>query len=684
MKLIKIFLALLLSLSLGACAAETEELPALYYEFSGETYPYSRKPIENHDQLRDHTWNINNIKKLKSLPIYTYEFLSLDEINKKAEELGNLFDIKFHDYTQYLNDDIKKLRLDGDSLMLIYYATGSFEINLNDSMISFDDFENDELVLKTADELYNQKFKSVIPFEQPLITIERTGPSFASVTYQNQAATVDEQQFASAYHALTITFVKNRYTQIDYHSLPDVKLGDAKLLSMDEAIEQLKTFDDGDWLIMPEYIEIVDAELYYCNAFDLKESIPVYRIYTLNADNDVYEMLAPAVKLDKETLASTEAIEKEYMNMKELTLDSSIEPLSIPLPDDLTTSMTNELPALSYTVATGFGAAGGSHYFYTDKQLEAIKNSRWNLKNFSNDDLFPIYHKDSLSKDEMMSMAEQICKIFESEINEIRVYEPVDFKSEDFVLTRENRNDKTQRSITVDTDLFYLTINEHGTVDLSVKLAYSDTTNFPYSKNPESDFSGYIDKDADTEKNIAFFEKAMFDAYNQIFNNVFEFNNPIAEISEASASNIATTHQLDYFTSLVETIKEGSLSQQLFATSYQRLTFSFVEEGLTYISYTPILGTKVGDAALLSIDDAIAQWNQHIGLPLEPDEILTVTISYNTEDYLYDTIPMYNIYHRQEDEIINTSIPAVAIDSDLFYAFPLLMYELHQEDFSRQ
>lgn len=680
MKLIKIFFALLLSLSLGACAAEVKDLPRLYYSFSRDTYPYSREPIENRDQLKEHSWNVNNTTKLKSLPIYSYELLSLDELNKRAEELGDIFDIKFHDYTQYLKDDIKKLRLDGDSLTLTYYATGSFEINLNDLMVSFDDFDNDDLILQTANDLYSERFNSYITFENPLITLERSGPSFASVTYQNQADTVDEQQFASAYHTLTITFVKNRYTQIDYHSLPDVKLGDAKLLSMDQAIDQLKTFDDGDWLIMPEFREIYDAELYYCNAFDLKESIPVYRIYTLYADNEVYEMLAPAVKLDKEALTSAEVNEKEYLNMKELTLDSSIEPLSIPLPADLTKSMTNEMPALSYTVAMGFGAAGGSHYFYTDKQLEAIKNSQWNLKNFSDGDLFPIYHKDSLSKDEMMSMAEQICKIFKSEIEEIEVYEPVDFKSEDFVLTRENRNDKTQSSITVDTDLFYLRIYEHGTVDLSIKLAYSDTTNFPYSKNPESDFSGYIDKDADTEKNIAFFEKAMFDAYNQILKNVFELNNPIAEISEASASNIATNHQLDYYTSLVETIKEGSLSQQLFAASYHRLTFSFVEEGLTYISYTPILGTKVGDAALLSIDDAIAQWNQHIGLPFEPDEILTVTISYNTEDYLYDTIPMYNIYHRQEDEIINTSIPAVTIDADLFYAFPLLMYELHQED----
>lgn len=681
MKLIKIFFALLLSLSLVACSVEVKDLPHLYYSFSLDTYPYSHKPIEDRDQLREHSWNVNNTTKLKSLPIYSYKFLSLDEMIKNTNDIGALFDIEFNSSVQTLGD-VKKLRLAANSLTLTYYENGSFEMNLEDQMVSFDDFNNDDLILQTANDLYSERFNSYITFENPLITLERSGPSFASVTYQNQADTVDEQQFANAYHTLTITFASNRYTQIAYHSLPDIKLGDAKLLSMDEAIEQLKTFDDGEWQIMPEFKEIYDAELYYCNAFDLKESIPVYRIYTLNADNDVYEMLAPAVTLDKAYLESQITTVNDESNLTAIKLDTSIQPLSIPLPADITTVVTNEVPALSYTVAGGIGAAGNSHYFYTDKQIKAIEDSQWNLKNFSSEDLFPIYHKGSLSKDEMMSMAEQICKLFMTETKEISYYEPVDFRADDFVLTRYNRYDHTQKYLTIKTDLFYLTINEHGTVSLSINSPYSDTTNCPYSKNPDSDLSGFIDKDSDTKKNTAFFENAMFDAYNQIFKNVFKLNNPIAEIYEASASNVATTHQLDYFTSLVEITKEGSLSQQLFAASYHRLTFSFGEEGLTYISYTPILGTKIGDIALLNIDDAIAQWNQHIALPLEPDEIITVIVGYNTTDYLYDTIPVYDIYYRINNEITNTMIPAVAIDSDLFYAAPLLMYELHQEDFS--
>lgn len=682
MKLIKYLLVLFLSLSLGACSAEVEDLPQLYYSFSGETYPYSCEPIEDRDQLKDHSWNVNNITKLKSLPVYTYEFLSLDEMIKNTNELGALFNVEFNGSNQTLGD-VKKLRLDADSLTLTYYENGSFEMNLEDPMVSFEDFNNDDLILQTAANLYKERFNSYISFDQPMISVERSGPSFASVTYQNQADSVDKQQFASAYHTLTITFIKNKFTQIIYHSQPDIKLGDAKLLPLDQAIDQLKSFDDNDWLIMPEYTEIYDAELYYCNAFDLKESIPVYRIYTLNADNDVYEMLAPALTLDKAYLDSLTPVNDES-NSTTIKLDTSIKPLSIPLPADLTTTVTNEIPALSYTVAGGIGAAGGSHYFYTDKQIEAIENSKWNLKNFSSEDLFPIYHKSSLSKNEMMSMAEQICKLFMTETKEISYYEPVDFRADDFVLTRYNRYDHTQKYLTIKTDLFYLTINEHGTIYMSIDSPYSDTTNFPYSKNPDSDYSSYIDKDSDTIKNTAFFEKAMFDAYNQIFKNVFELNEPIAEIYEASASNISSNHQLDYFTNLVENIKEGSLSQQLFAASYQNLSFSFREEGLTSISYTPIFGTKVGDIALLNIDDAIKQWNQHTSLHLDPDAIVTVIVGYNTVDYQYDTIPVYNIYYHQDDEITNTQIPAVTIDSDLFYAAPLLMYELHQEDFSRK
>lgn len=82
------------------------------------------------------------------------------------------------------------------------------------------------------------------------------------------------------------------------------------------------------------------------------------------------------------------------------------------LPDDLTTIRLNDDIKLSYTAVGGIGAAGGGSVFYTEKQMEAIKNSRWNLTNFTDEDLFPIYHKASLSKEEMQSMADVICQPF--------------------------------------------------------------------------------------------------------------------------------------------------------------------------------------------------------------------------------------------------------------------------------
>ena len=57
-------------------------------------------------------------------------------------------------------------------------------------------------------------------------------------------------------------------------------VNDARLLSVDEAIEQLKAFDDEN--LMPDISEIYDGRLFYSNAFDLRETIPVYQIYYTN------------------------------------------------------------------------------------------------------------------------------------------------------------------------------------------------------------------------------------------------------------------------------------------------------------------------------------------------------------------------------------------------------------------
>lgn len=83
------------------------------------------------------------------MPVYTYEFLSLDEMIKNTNELGALFNVEFNGSTQTLGD-VKKLRLDADSLTLTYYENGSFEMNLEDPMVSFEDFNNDDLILQTA------------------------------------------------------------------------------------------------------------------------------------------------------------------------------------------------------------------------------------------------------------------------------------------------------------------------------------------------------------------------------------------------------------------------------------------------------------------------------------------------------------------------------------------------------
>ena len=238
--------------------------------------------------------------------------------------------------------------------------------------------------------------------------------------------------------------------------------------------------------------------------------------------------------------------------------------------------------------------------------------------------------------------------------------------------------------MTVDTDLFYLRINEHGTVVLSIDLPYADTTDFPYSKNPDSNYTEYIDPQANTEKNTAFYQREMLTAYERIFKNLWTLDTPIADIQEVSASSIATNHELDYWTRLEENRADLTLSQQLFAASYQQLGFRFKEEGLNSISYTPIIGTKICDTTLLSVDDAIRQFNQLMAIPPQINEVLTVTVGYNTEDYLYDTIPVYNVYYREDDRIKCAAMPAVTIDLDQYYVAPNIMFELHMDDVFRK
>ena len=694
MKRLKLLLVLLLSISLSACSEKAENLEQLYYPFSGDIYPYPHAEVDDPDDLKDQPWNIQNLKKLKALPIYTYQSLSIDEMMKQAEAIEALLGLESKSVSKDLMEDGNNfVILNSDTHHLFFYETGSYSLLMHKPIYvtkrscSEDELKNEAFITELAENFYHQNLETLIPFNDPEIHYDtyRTPRNFiiATATFYERAEDEQTIQLNEAYNTLTLSFNDVGLAGINYHAPVNALVNDARLLSVDESIEQLKAFDDEN--LMPDISEIYDGRLFYSNAFDLRETIPVYQIYYTNNDepDTYYEMLAPAVALDKEYL---HAIKPE--DTEEITVDEAVEPLKnplqIPLPDDLTVIKQVDDTPLSYTALEGVGAAGGPSFFYTEKQIEMLKNSRWNLTNFTDEALFPIYHKASLTYAQMQAIADAICNYFDVTIQSSQYYEPIDFHSDDYIYQRADRGNHTQKILNIDTKKFYLTINEHGTIWLRIHLAYSEPSDKPYSKNPETGFSGYIGPQSDTVKNTAFYQREMMTVYEQLFKNLWQLDNPIADVQEASCSHINTNHEFYYWTKLYESRSDVSLSQQLFTASYQQLDFTFEEEGLSSVTYTPIFGTKVFDTPLLSVDDAISQFNKLSLLPpaigpkpLEINEILTVTVGYNNGDYLYDTIPVYNIYYWQDEHIICSTIPAVTIDPDQYYIAPDIMFELH-------
>ncbi len=131
-----------------------------------------------------------------------------------------------------------------------------------------------------------------------------------------------------------------------------------------------------------------------------------------------------------------------------------------------------------------------------------------------------------------------------------------------------------------------------------------------------------------------------------------------------------------------------TLPQQLFQNAYLNLSFSFTSYSLNYLTYTPIYGEKIADVKLISVDEAIEQYNSMIAIPTVINDIQAVTVGYNTEDYLYDTIPVYTIYYQEtlesgEKRTVSIDIPAVSIDPALTYVGPMIAFELHENPWTK-
>ncbi len=357
------------------------------------------------------------------------------------------------------------------------------------------------------------------------------------------------------------------------------------------------------------------------------------------------------------------------------------------LPADLST-IIDESPALGYTLTRGIGIAGNSTLIYTPEQLELIRQSPWVIENFHADDLFPIYRKTAFSEAMMRELGNKILTAFNvtEEEADITYYEPVDFRAEDFVLDKSNRKESSQAELYVSSDPISFRIYQHGTICLYLNFEYPPTIKTPYTQ--VGTFKN-LDPNGNHEEYRTFFMQMIEAAMKGGMEQFFPFKDPQLVLSEANAlsANIAITLEMN--NELYEqTDKTLTLPQQLFQTAYQNLSFSFTSYSLNDLTYTPIYGEKIADVKLISVDEAIEQYNSMIAIPTVINDIQAVTVGYNTDDYLYDTIPVYTIYYQEtlesgEKRTISTIIPAVSLDPTLTYVAPMIAFELHENPWAK-
>ncbi len=286
----------------------------------------------------------------------------------------------------------------------------------------------------------------------------------------------------------------------------------------------------------------------------------------------------------------------------------------------------------------------------------------------------------------MRELADKVITAFNiQEQANIEYYEPADFHAEGFVLNKENRLDSTQRELYVTSNPVSFRIFQNGSIHVYLNAPYPSALKTPYTQ--VGSFED-LDPNGDHEQYRTFFTQAIFAAMKGGLDQFFPFENPQLVLSEANTVSINPEVTLTINCQLHEQSDESlTLPQQLFQTAYQKLDLMFTSSDLWYVEYTPIYGEKIADVKLISVDEAIEQYNSMIETPVTINDIQAVTVSYNTDDYLYDTIPVYTVYYQEtlesgEKRTVSIDIPAISIDPALTYEAPMMAYELHVDPFA--
>ncbi len=262
----------------------------------------------------------------------------------------------------------------------------------------------------------------------------------------------------------------------------------------------------------------------------------------------------------------SESNNENIQNRKLPTVDNPS--LLSTLPDTLTT-LNEPMSAFTYTWLEGLGAGGNPAISYTRQQIEELKQSPWNLTQFTDTDRFPIYRKTALSLEELDNIAAKLALAFNPKEITIQIDMPEDFHDPRFERTKDSISQHSQLSYHGTLDEHSFTINQHGTISLRVRIPYPLEMASPYIKNsgPYSEF--LLDSTLDLTDRQAFFTAQTEAMIKNELNTLIPLEAWTIELKEQTNMSI-TQVEAPYVNVLVYQPFNSKLTlpQQLFASRF--------------------------------------------------------------------------------------------------------------------
>lgn len=292
----------------------------------------------------------------------------------------------------------------------------------------------------------------------------------------------------------------------------------------------------------------------------------------------------------------------------------------------------------------------------TQADIDTALNSKFNLDHFSSLTTLPIYHKTTLTEEEMRKKADLLSAALNVEILNYDYFEPLDFHAEDFVIAHETELMSTQRELLAVFAQGNILIKQNGSIAVELSIPYSE------------DFQN--DKSEHGVRNAVQF------IYDRYLKGLVDFKNPVIQIDASTHLNDDKIQTVYHSYIYNETM--GSLTDQLLAQAYQRIDVEFDEVGMSGFTISSFNGVYTGNAVLLDPYEALVQIqliDSEYDLPID---IRAIELYYAYQDYQYDVLPIYQIYgYDIHGQGVIVEVPAVTVDAELVFEAPHIYTELH-------